>query len=90
MEKEKDYAISSKTLDKLFDLTGDGKHYKGFIMFHTTSQGNIVISKKVENEIVQMGLFKAIDDFVKEAGEGELEEFLSITIEEEDEEDDED
>ena len=54
--KEKDYAISDKTLNKIFDLTGDGESNRGFILTYTTRNGNIVYSQIFENEIVQKAL----------------------------------
>ena len=64
------FTIPESTLLQLFELTGDADSHKGFILAYVNEEGSPVIFSKTASQIVEMGLHRALDQFISEAKVG--------------------
>jgi len=62
------FEISESTLTQFFELTGEADSHKGFVLAYVNEQGSPVIFSKTDSQIVEMGLHKALGQFLEEAG----------------------
>jgi hypothetical protein len=62
--KFKDFELPTKILDKLYELTGKGGAYKGFIIAYSTENGEPVIHSKCDTQLTEYGLHKALETFI--------------------------
>ena len=58
------FAIPESMLDQLFDFSGDAEHSKGFILAFVTQEGKPLVFTKTQNQIVEMGLRKALEKYL--------------------------
>ena len=57
-------AIPESMLEQLFDFSGDAEHSKGFILAFVTQDGKPLVFTKTQNQIVEMGLRKALEKYL--------------------------
>ena len=55
------FSIPEAMLQKLFEFSGDADHSKGFILAYVDQNGKPMIYTKSQNQIIEMGLRKALD-----------------------------
>ena len=48
----------------MFEFTGDAHHSKGFILAFVTHSGKPLVYTKTQNQIVEMGLRKALEKYL--------------------------
>jgi hypothetical protein len=65
------FALPEAMLQKLFDFSGDADHSKGFILAYVNQSGKPMIYTKSQNQIVEMGLRKALEKYLISLEEAE-------------------
>jgi len=70
------FSLPPGLLQQLFDLSGDADHSKGFILAFVTQDGKPLVFTKTQNQIVEMGLRKALEKYL--IGVEEAENMLNI------------
>jgi len=60
----KRFILPEKFLDRLFDLTGEEEGSRGFIVCFVDSLGNPMVYTKTGNRVTEMGLKKALQEFL--------------------------
>ena len=66
-----DFHIPENLLQKLFLMTGNADNNKGFILAYVAQNGKPMVFSKSETQIVEMGLRKALEEFLVDVGEKE-------------------
>ncbi len=65
------FSIPESLLEKLFELTGDADHSKGFILTYVNQSGKPMVYTRSQNQIVEMGLRKALEKYLISLEEAE-------------------
>ena len=60
------FSIPESMLQKLFEFSGDADHSKGFILAYVDQNGKPMIYTKSQNQIIEMGLRKALEKYLIE------------------------
>ena len=65
MEQNKqEKEIPMEFLDKLYEMTGnESGELGGYVLFYSTSLGNVKIARKTTSQIVQLVLDNAVDNY---------------------------
>lgn len=71
-----EFTLPEGLLHQLFELSGDADHSKGFILAFVTQEGKPLVFTKTQNQIVEMGLRKALEKYL--IGVEEAENMLNI------------
>ncbi len=58
------FQLPESLLEKLFELTGDADHSKGFILAYVDQHGNPMIYTRSQNQIIEMGLHKSLEKYL--------------------------
>ena len=58
------FSVPETLLDQLFEFSGDADHSKGFILAFVTQEGKPLVYTKTQNQIVEMGLRKALEKYL--------------------------
>ena len=61
------FQIPESTLMQFFELTGGPDSHKGFILAYVNEDGHPVVFSKTDTQIVEMGLQKALEQFLDES-----------------------
>jgi hypothetical protein len=61
------FALPDKLLNQIYEFSGAGDHSKGFVLFFVGESGSPLIYSKTENQIVELGLRKAAEEFLRQA-----------------------
>lgn len=61
------FKIPENFFNKLFEFTGSDDSSKGFIVAYVSQDGCPIIYTKVANSIVEMGLLKALEQYLIES-----------------------
>ena len=64
------FEIPEATLTQFFELTGGPESHKGFVLAYVNEDGSPVIFSKSDSQIVEMGLHKALEQFLEESRVG--------------------
>ena len=64
------FEIPESTLMQFFELTGRPESHKGFVLAYVNEEGCPVIFSKTDSQIVDMGLQKALGQFLEESAVG--------------------
>lgn len=62
-----EFCIPENFLEKLYELTGSADKYKGFLIIHCNEKGNSVIINKSESSVIEMGLRKTMELYLKQS-----------------------
>ena len=65
------FAIPEALLERLFEFSGTAEHSKGFVLAFVTQEGKPLVYTKTQNQIVEMGLRKALEKYLIGEEEGE-------------------
>jgi UDP-N-acetylmuramate-alanine ligase len=65
------FSIPEAMLEKLFEFTGDADHSKGFILAYVDQQGKPMVYTRSQNQIIEMGLRKALEKYLISLEEAE-------------------
>jgi hypothetical protein len=63
-ENLSEFSIPEGMLTQLFEFTGDVDHSKGFILAFVTHKGKPLVYTRTQNQIVEMGLRKALEKYL--------------------------
>lgn len=69
-EENIEFSIPDNFIEKLYEFSGGADKYKGIILAVCTENGSPTIYSKYDSSIVELGLKKAVEDFIK--GEVEM------------------
>lgn len=58
------FALPEAMLEKLFEFSGDADHSKGFILAYVNQDGKPMVYTKSQNQIIEMGLRKALEKYL--------------------------
>lgn len=67
-----EFVLPSSFLDQLFEFSGSTDGNKGFLLAFVNQNGSPVVYTKADNQIIEMGLRKAIERYIIESEEAEL------------------
>lgn len=60
------FSMPEATLLQLFELTGRADSHKGLLLAYVNEKGSPVIFSKTDSQIVEMGLYQALHQFLEE------------------------
>jgi hypothetical protein len=66
-----EFRVPQQLLEKIFELSGDSEHNKGFVLCMVDQTGKPVVFTKSQNQIVDMGLRKSLEKYLIELEESE-------------------
>ena len=61
------FYIPDKFFDKLYEFTGSDESNKGFIIAYVPQDGDPVVYTKASSSVIEMGLRKALEQFLLNA-----------------------
>jgi CO dehydrogenase/acetyl-CoA synthase gamma subunit (corrinoid Fe-S protein) len=64
-EEEFPFTIPEQLVSKIYDLSGDSDKYKGVILAVASEDGSPMIYSKFDSTVMELGLRKALEDWVK-------------------------
>jgi hypothetical protein len=67
-----EFVLPGSFLDQLFEFSGSTDGNKGFLLAFVNQNGSPVVYTKADNQIIEMGLRKAIERYIIESEEAEL------------------
>ena len=67
-----EFHLPEGLLEQLYSFSGTGDHSKGFILVFAGQQGLPLIYSKTENQIIEMGLRKALEEYLKQAAQADI------------------
>ena len=70
-EKIKNFHIPENLLRKLYSMTGDSENNRGFILAYVAQDGKPMVFANSDTQIIEMGLRKALEEFLLDIGEKE-------------------
>lgn len=57
------FQIPESILSEIYDLTGESENSRGFILFCVGQNGSPFIYKKSSNQVIELGLIKAMEEY---------------------------
>lgn len=69
-EDNTEFSIPDNFIEKIYEFSGGADKYKGIILAVCTENGSPTIYSKFDSSIVELGLKKAVSDYI--AGEVEV------------------
>ena len=66
------FVLPESFLKQLFDFSGSTDGNRGFILAFVNQDGSPMVYTKTDNEIIDMGLRKALEKYIIQAEESEL------------------
>tara|TARA_A100001011_G_C14320475_1_gene850335 strand:+ start:4365 stop:4631 length:267 start_codon:yes stop_codon:yes gene_type:complete len=66
-----EFKVPDQLLQKIFEISGDTDHNKGFILVMVDQTGKPVVFTKSQSQIVDMGLRKSLEKYLIELEESE-------------------
>lgn len=66
------FVIPDHFLDKLYGFTGGQEGNSGFILSYVDESGKAVVYTRASSQIIEMGLRKALEQYLIELEEGEI------------------
>lgn len=63
-EEDLEFSIPDNFIEQLYEFSGDVDKYKGMILVICSEKGSPTIYSKYDSSIVELGLKKAVLDFV--------------------------
>jgi hypothetical protein len=72
-----DFKIPENLLNELFELTGESESSRGFLLACVGQDGRPFIYSKSASQVVELGIRKAIEEYLIEIQEGNTLDFLS-------------
>jgi hypothetical protein len=69
--EETEFVIPGNFIDKLYELSGGADTYKGLILILCNERGDPVIYSRCGSTVVELGLKKTLEGFLKDELEAE-------------------
>ena len=66
-----DFRVPQQLLEKIFELSGNSEHNKGFVLCMVDQTGKPLVFAKSQSQIVDMGLRKSLEKYLMELEESE-------------------
>ena len=66
------FVLPESFLKQLFDFSGSSDGNRGFILAFVNQDGSPMVYTKTDNEIIDMGLRKALEKYIIQTEESEL------------------
>lgn len=67
-DADQEFSIPSEMVDKLYELSGGADKYKGIIMAVSSENGRPLIYQRFDCGMTELGLCKALEDFLSRDG----------------------
>lgn len=67
-----DFSLPEKILDQLYDFSGNGDISKGFLLAFVGQNGMPAIYTKTESQIIEMGLRKAVEQYLEQSEQTDI------------------
>tara|TARA_B110000495_G_C22932208_1_gene544999 strand:- start:814 stop:1068 length:255 start_codon:yes stop_codon:yes gene_type:complete len=71
------FHIPEGVLQELFELTGESESSRGFVLACVGQDGRPFIYSKSASQVIELGIRKALEDYLTEIQEGNSLDFLS-------------
>lgn len=71
------FHIPESVLSELFELTGESESNRGFLLACVGQDGRPFIYSKAASQVVELGIRKAVEEYLIELQEGNSLDFLS-------------
>jgi len=71
-----DFKLPDQTLEQLYEFSGNGDHSKGFLLIFVGQNGMPLIYSKTENQIIEMGLRKATEEYLEQSAQTDIDNSL--------------
>lgn len=65
------FNLPPSLVEQLFDFTGSTEENRGFILSYVNQGGDVVICQKVESQIIDLGLRKALEKYLVDIEDSE-------------------
>lgn len=65
-EENEEFKIPDQFIEKLYEFSGGADKYKGIILCICSENGNPMIYHNFDSPIVELGLKKSLEEFLKE------------------------
>lgn len=65
------FVMPDSLLDTIFELSGEASQHKGFILAFVTQEGKPIVYTRAQNQIIEMGLRKALEKYLLNLEESE-------------------
>ena len=66
------FELPENLLEQIYDFSGGGDHSKGFLLVFVSQSGAPVIFTKTENQIIELGLRKATEQYLSHSEEVDI------------------
>ena len=63
-ENLSNFKMPESLLNKIYELSGEAEHTKGFILAFSTQEGKPLVFTRAQNQITEMGLRKALEKYL--------------------------
>ena len=67
-----EFFLPDSLLEKIYEFSGNGDHSKGFMLIFVGQQGTPAVYTKTENQIIEMGLRKAAEQYLSQSQEADI------------------
>ncbi len=71
-----DFVLPEKLLDQLYEFSGTGDSAKGFLLAFVGPSGSPTIYTKTDTQIVEMGLRKAVEQYLEQLEQPDIDSTL--------------
>jgi hypothetical protein len=58
------FSLPPKLINQLYEFSGNTEGTRGFLLLHINQEGRPVIYFKTDNQIIELGLRKALEQFI--------------------------
>ena len=58
------FTLPRKLIDQLYEFSGNSEGSRGFLLLHINQAGTTVVYFRADNQILELGLRKALEQFV--------------------------
>ena len=65
------FTVPESFLDKMFEFTGNGED-GGFILAYVNQEGKAMIQCKISSQIIEMGLRKAVEQYLEQSEQTDI------------------
>lgn len=66
------FVLPESFLNQLFEFSGSTDGNRGFLLAYVNQEGSPMVYTKADNQIIEMGLRKAIEKYIIESEESEM------------------
>jgi hypothetical protein len=58
------FSLPPKLIDQLYEFSGNSEGSRGFVLLHINQDGSPMVYFKADNQIIELGLRKALEQFI--------------------------